>query len=169
MSHQISLSAGGPIGADWDPLCRRKSLRLQSLAPNWVGSRFDAYLQGDAGPGSVAGVVTRFEHRVHLHRGSHQPVVAVLAQLLPGALPQLLVGDRRTQRGQRPHVRFVPGVPHFAKAPLAVRQRAAGAASTGGHFMNLPFASLHGAATDGAESPAAMMNKIINYCMILSS
>ena len=43
--------------------------------------------QRNAGPGGVAGVATSFEHRVHLHRGSHHRVVAMLSELLPGALP----------------------------------------------------------------------------------
>ena len=124
--------------------------------------------QRDAGPGRVPFAVAGLLKLRHPLGCCDQGMVSMLAQLLPGALPQLLVGDRRTKRGQRPHAGFAPGVPHFAKAPLAVRQRAAGAAATGGHFMNLPFASLQGEANDGDARPAATTNMIINCRMILS-
>lgn len=44
--------------------------------------------------------------------------------------------------------RLAPGVPHFTNRP-SLRHRGAGIALGGGHFMNLPRASLHGAAIAG--------------------
>src|SRR5205807_1356606 len=46
--------------------------------------------------------------------------------------------------------RVRPDYLHLAKWPFALRQ-VLGFAGLVGHFMNLPFASLHGAASDGAE------------------
>jgi hypothetical protein len=45
---------------------------------------------------------------------------------------------------------FAPGVLHFANLPFSRHFVAFGLA--GGHFMNLPFASLHGAAAAGTET-----------------
>lgn len=56
---------------------------------------------------------------------------------------------------------LAPGVPHFANLPLASLQRF-GAAFFSGHLTNLPFASLHGAAREGAAVLKAKAAATIN-------
>jgi hypothetical protein len=66
----------------------------------------------------------------------------------PGDQPGLALG--RAQTG------LAPGVPHLANLPFSL-QRTAGFGAAGAHLMNLPLASLHGAAIAGAE-PARTAN-----------
>jgi hypothetical protein len=65
---------------------------------------------------------------------------------------------------------LAPGVPHLANLPFS-RQRAglAFAAATGGHLMNLPLASLHGAANAGDATIASALAAINIVRIILSS
>jgi hypothetical protein len=65
----------------------------------------------------------------------------------------------RNRPGQSRHFTgFAPAVPHFANLPLAALQRVAAGADFSGHLMNLPFASLHGAARAGVASSAAAVS-----------
>ena len=73
----------------------RTAASVLGLCSGYIGAKLGDP-ERDTGPGRVARTVISREHGVHPQCSHHEGVVAVLIELLTGALPQLLVGDRRT-------------------------------------------------------------------------
>jgi hypothetical protein len=61
---------------------------------------------------------------------------------------------------------FAPGVPHLANFPFAALQRTGFAAAFGGHLVNLPLASLQGAARTGVDNSASVAAAAKNMRMV---